>query len=347
MHVHGYRWASAVAIVLLAAACACGSRAGNGNGSATPAVAGTAGSVATPAPSGNLTVYAALTQENGDALAKAFSAVFPNVHTTMITGGTGALVTRISTEQKAGGVNADVIFLADPTAMDALASSGVLSSYVPGAASKLPPGLTGRDWAGVLTFQNVIMYRQGISNPPADWSDLTKPGLKGKVVIADPSYSGTTFGGVGTLSAKYGWQYFQDLKSNGSKVEQSTATVGTDVAQGMADAGITLDSVVRDLVSKGAGVKIVWPASGSVPVPAPVGLTANAKNQQAAAAFFDWLLSPDGQKEMVTLGYVPAEPDTAATELIPAGTKQLPVDWTALAAQKDDILKQFHSIFGG
>lgn len=345
--MHQRRWTIAIALALLVAATACRSGSGNAGGP-TSSPAATAASVpATPAPSGDLTVYGALTQQNGDAMAKAFDSLFPNVRTTMITGGTGALVTRISTEQKAGGVKADVIFLADPTAMDSLATSGILSDYVPAAAAKLPQGLTGKDWAGVLTFQNVIMYRQGISNPPADWTDLTKPALKGRVVIADPSYSGTTFGGAGALSAKYGFQYFQDLKANGAKVEQSTATVGTDIAQGQYDAGITLDSVVRDLVSKGAPVKIVWPASGSVPVPAPVGLTTTAQNPVAAKAFFDWLLSPDGQKEMVTLGYVPAVADTPAGGLIPPGTKQLPVDWTMLAAQKDSILKQFNAIFGG
>ncbi len=341
-------WTRALVLLLTIAATACGAN-NRTPGAAQPSTAAppAAGTASTPAASGSLTVYAALTQDNGDALAKAFSQTYPNVHVTMVTGGTGPLVTRITTEQKAGGAKADVIFLADPTAMNSLASSGVLGSYVPAAASKLPQGLTGRDWAGVLTFQNVIMVRKGISNPPADWSDLTKPALKGKVVIADPAYSGTTFGEVGALSNKYGWQYFQDLKANGAKVEQSTATVGTDIAQGQYDAGITLDSVVRPLISQGAPVQIVWPVSGSVPVPAPVGLTATSENQPAARAFFDWLLAPAGQQEMVTLGYVPAVPGTAAANLIPANTKQLPVDWTALAQQKDAILKQFSSIFGG
>jgi iron(III) transport system substrate-binding protein len=320
----------------------------NRPGSAAPAAQSSppAASATTPPP-GDVTVYAALTQDNGDAMAKAFGAAFPGVHATMITGGTGALVTRIAAEQKAGGVKADVIFLADPTAMDALAAAGVLSSYLPPAASNLPQGLSGKDWAGVLTFQNVIAYRQGMSNPPADWSDLTKPALKGKVVIADPSYSGTTFGEAGALSAKFGWQYFQDLKTNGAKVEQSTNTVGTDIAQGMDDAGITLDSVVRDLTSKGAPIRIVWPASGSVPVPAPVGVASSAANPVAARTFFDWLLSPSGQQEIVKLGYVPAVAGTEAGALIPAGTTQLPVDWSTLGAQKDSILKQFHDIFGG
>jgi iron(III) transport system substrate-binding protein len=337
-------WSPVPLLLLLLVAAACGA---NG-GSAPPAPTTTAATAAAAAqPSGALTVYAALTQDNGDAMAKAFNETFPNVRVTMITAGTGPLVTRITTEQKAGGVKADVIFLADPTAMNSLAASGVLTNYVPAAASKLPQGLTGQDWAGVLTFQNVIMVRKGISNPPADWSDLTKPALKGKVVIADPAYSGTTFGEVGALSAKYGWQYFQDLKANGAKVEQSTATVGTDIAQGQYDAGITLDSVVRPLINQGAPVQIVWPASGSVPVPAPVGLTTTSQNLPAAKAFFDWLLSASGQKEMVTLGYVPAVPGTSAANLIPSDAKQLPVDWTALAGQKDAILKQFQTIFGG
>ena len=115
----------------------------------------------------------------------------------------------------------------------------------------------------------------------------------------------------------------------------------------MDDAGITLDSVVRDLSSKGAPIKIVWPASGSVPVPAPVGIAASAANPTAAKAFFDWLLSPSGQQDVVKLGYVPAVATTEAGTLIPSGTKQLPVDWPALGTQKDAILKQFHDIFGG
>jgi iron(III) transport system substrate-binding protein len=341
-------WTLALALVLTLAATACGANS-NTPSSASPSTAATpaAGTAAAPAPSGNLTVYAALTQDAGDAMVKAFNQAYPNVHVNMVVGGSGVLMPRITAEQKAGGVKADVIFLADPTAMDSLASSGVLSDYVPTTASKLPQGLTGKDWAGVLTFQMVIMTRAGISNPPADWSDLTKPALKGKIVIADPSASGTTFGEVGTLSTKYGWQYFQDLKANGAKVEQSTATVGTDIAQGQYDAGITLDSVVRPLLKQGAPVNLVWPASGSIPTPAPVGLTTTSQNLPAAKAFFDWLLSNDGQKEMVTLGYVPALPGIAPADLVPAGTKQLPVDWPTLATQKDAILKQFQSIFGG
>ena len=316
--------------------------------SATAAATATPTAAATAAPAtGDITVYAALTQANGDALAKAFQTANPGVHVTMVTGGTGALVTRINTEKSAGGVHADVIFLADPTAMDTLASSGVLSTYLPAAAATLPQGLTGKGWAGVLTFQNVIAYRTGISNPPADWADLTKPALKGKVVIADPSYSGTTFGMAAELSSTLGWTYFQNLKANGAKVEQSTNTVGTDIAQGMDDAGITLDSVVRDLVKQGAPIKIVWPASGTVPVPAPVGLSADAKNAAAGKAFIDWLLTPAGQQEIVSLGYVPAVPGTEAANLIPAGTKQLSVDWATFGTQKDAILKQFHVIFPG
>lgn len=357
------RWVVVALAWVVIATAACGSNsnktANNAATTATTAQAAATQAATTPATSvptvaataakatGDLTVYAALTQENGDALAKAFEAANPGAHVTMVTGGTGALVTRINTEKAAGRVRADVIFLADPTAMDTLAASGVLADYQPAAAAALPQGLTGKDWTGVLTFQNVIAYKTGISNPPADWTDLTKPELKGKVVIADPSYSGTTFGMAAELSSTLGWKYFQDLKANGAKVEQSTNTVGTDIAQGMDDAGITLDSVVRDLIKKGAPIKIAWPASGTVPVPAPVGVSTDAKNAAAGKAFTDWLLTPAGQQEIVTLGYVPAVPGTPAGELIPAGTKQLSVDWATFGTQKDAILKQFHTIFPG
>ena len=69
------RFGRATAVLALALCVFAGCRSGNGStgGSAAPSTSSTA-AVASPAASGELSVYAALTQENGDALAKAFSA---------------------------------------------------------------------------------------------------------------------------------------------------------------------------------------------------------------------------------------------------------------------------------
>lgn len=297
--------------------------------------------VASPANvSGTITVYGALTEANGSALANAFQQAYPRVTVQMVTAGTGPLVTRIDTERRAGGVRADVILLADPTVMPALKENDLLADYVPAAASGLPASLRGTGWAGAFTFNNIIAYRQG-STAPNDWPDLITPAFSGAVEIGDPAASGTTLGMVGYLSKTLGWEYFKSLQQNGAKVVQSTNTVGTDVAQGSVTAGITLDSVARDLKTKGSPVEAVWPRSGAIPVPAPVAVV-KGRESPAARAFVDWLLTPPGQAQLVKLGYAPA---IGPSDAIPAGAKLVDVDWAQITKDRGAILEQFKSIF--
>jgi len=262
----------------------------------------------------------------------------------MVVAGSGALTTRIAAERAAGRVQADVILLADPVAMDTLAKEHVLSTWSPPSASRLPAAFRGPGWVGVLSSENVIAYHDGMKNPPTSWQDLANARYRGEVAIADPSYSGTTFGMVGQLSGTLGWGYFRALKANGARVEESTNTVGTDIASGVDEVGITLDTFVRQLQAKGAAITAVWPSPGAIAIPRPAGVTADATDPAAARAFVTWLLSPAGQAEGVALGYDPAMPGVASH--VPASARQMAVDWRALATRKTSVLSTFTSIFG-
>jgi iron(III) transport system substrate-binding protein len=291
---------------------------------------------------GTITVYGALTQDNADAFAKAFNAVAPNVKASMVAAGSGPLMTRITSEQQAGGVKADIILLADPTAMNGLAQQGVLVDYAPKDAAQLPASLKGPSWYGAFTFNNIILYHKGLANPPKDWPDLNNQAFKGQIEIGDPSASGTTLAMVGTLSQSLGWDYFRNLQKLGARVVASTNTVGTDIAGGQMQVGITLDSVARPLIKSGSPVEMAWPSSGTVPVPAPVAIVKGHDNA-AAKAFVDWLISPAGQATSVQLGYAPAY---GPSDAVPAGTKSVAVDWNQLAQNRDTTLNTFKSIFG-
>src|SRR5947209_1823488 len=129
--------------------------------SAKPA---TSGSAAAKPAAGTITVYGALTTENGEAFAKAFQAASPGNNVQVVAAGSGALMSRIVAEQKAGGVKADVILLADPTAMDGLVAEGVTMAYEPKDAGKLPASLRGNGWSGAFTFNNVVLNRKGLAS---------------------------------------------------------------------------------------------------------------------------------------------------------------------------------------
>ncbi|MFI5266966.1 MAG: extracellular solute-binding protein [Chloroflexota bacterium] len=303
---------------------------------------GTSGTAPNSVAASRVTVYGALTTENGDAFAKAFEAASPGASVQVVAAGSGALMSRIVAEQKAGGVKADIILLADPTAMDGLVSQGVTTAYDPKDAAKLPAGLRGNGWVGAFTFNNVILARKGLASAPKDWIDLDAQAYKGAIEIGDPAYSGTTLAMVGVLSDKLGWDYFRNLQKLDTRAVQSTNTAGTDIAGGQMQVGISLDSVGRDLIKKGSPVDMVWPASGTVPVPAPVALV-KGHDSPAAKAFVDWLISADGQATSVKLGYAPAY---GQSDAVPAGAKTLNPDWAKLRKDRDQILQTFKSIFG-
>lgn len=301
----------------------------------------------TPAVSGSITVYAALTAQGGQGFTSAFEAAYPGVKVNMVTGGTGSLATQLAAQQKSGHVQADVVLFADPTDMDSIASEGLLSSWKPSLAGrKVPPGYTGKDWVGAFTFEMVMLEHPGMANPPQSWTALTNTALSGQLAIGSASYSGTTFGWAAELHTLFGWKYFQSLKANGVRVEQSTTTVGTDVASGKDEVGVTLDSVARSLVAQGANVSVVWPSDGTVPCPATIGITKDTSNAPAAKAFVTWLLSRPGQVEAAKLGYDAAYFGATPTDPMPKHEKQLNVNWDRITTNQASILSGFAGIFG-
>jgi iron(III) transport system substrate-binding protein len=227
--------------------------------------------------------------------------------------------------------------------MNGLAADGVLADYQPKDAAKLPDPLRGKGWNGAFTFNNVIVYHKGLASPPKDWPDLNNAAYKGAIELGDPSASGTTLAMAGVLSqSSLGWDYFRALQKLGARVVASTNTVGTDVAGGQMQVGITLDSVGRDLIKKGSPVEMVWPTSGTIPVPGPLGLV-KGRDSATARAFADWLISPEGQATSVKLGYAPAY---GPSDAVPAGTKVMAVNWDQIAKDRDSTLGTFKSIFG-
>jgi iron(III) transport system substrate-binding protein len=65
-------------------------------------------------------------------------------------------------------------------------------------------------------------------------------------------------------------------------------------------------------------VKIVYPSDGVISAPEGAALVAGAKNEQAAKAFFDYLISKDVVSEIYSKYYRrPARPDATKVEGLP------------------------------
>lgn len=314
---------------------------------ALPSAASVQPRTTTSSVSGSISVYAALTTAGAQGFTNAFEAQYPNVKVSMVTGGSGALATQLEAQKQSGHVQADVVLFADPTDMDSLASQNILQKWKPSLQGRaVPAGYEGKNWVGAFTFDMVLLEHPGMANAPHKWTDLTSSSLQGQVAIGSASYSGTTFGWAAELHTLFGWSYFKQLKANGVRVEQSTTTVGTDVASGKDEVGVTLDSVARSLLAQGANVSLVWPTDGAVRAPATVGITTATSQPSAAKAFVTWLLSRQGQIEAAKLGYDAAYFGATPAYPIPKKEKQLNINWPRITANQTSILNDFAGIFG-
>ena len=67
---------------------------------------------------------------------------------------------------------------------------------------------------------------------PKTWTDLLNPKYKGKMVMADPSFSSLLVVIAGTLARAHGWKYFEGLRKNDIMMVQSNQQVSDMIKRG-------------------------------------------------------------------------------------------------------------------
>jgi hypothetical protein len=134
---------------------------------------------------------------------------------------------------------------------------------------------------------------------PKEWEDLKKPIYFGHVGISAPSRSGTTHLTVETVLQGEGWDKgwatLLEIGGNLAQVSDRSFGVPDAVNSGQYGVGIVIDFFGLSAKASGFPVEFVYPSVTTI-VPANVGIIANAKNQKAAEAFVEFLLSDEGQQ---------------------------------------------------
>lgn len=160
------------------------------------------------------------------------------------------------------------------------------------------------------------------------WTDLAHPDLRGKVVMADPTKSGSiatcyvmmlqeqmmaaVTAGKGTPSTATadqldaGWRQgltlIKGIAGNARSVTDSASKVPRDVGRGDAIAGMCIDFYGRSEAEWTRGesgrerVVFVTPQGGTSISADPIALLRGASNREAALAFMRFVLSIEGQR---------------------------------------------------
>jgi iron(III) transport system substrate-binding protein len=279
---------------------------------------------------GVLRIYTSVTQDTVDAVLAGFDS---GIEVEVFRAPTGDIAARLATEQRQGGILADVLWLTDPLSIQQYEADGLLEEWRPDNADALPADLVTETFFGTRLLVVVAVQQDGSS------------GLADAVVLPDPGFAGSAFGAMGffALSDRFGFDFYRRLAGHGATQVSSPGDVIAGVAEGRFVAGMTLDGPARRAVANGSPIEIVYPEPGGIAIYSPIAVVVDADRNEARA-FVEHVLSVDGQTAVAATGWQPVRPEVAWSE--ETGPLVFP-DWSALFDRQSDLMDEYRSIFPG
>ncbi len=295
-------------------------------------------------PAGDVTLYTSVTQDTVDAVLAALAEVNPGLSVEVFRAPTGELDARIASEQRTGGIGADVLWMTDPLSVQQYEADGLLAPLEGEAFEAVPDAFKGESFVGTRLLNLVLVAGADVEPKPTAWADLTDPAYADAVVMPDPGFAGSAFAALGYLgtSDDFGMEFYQRLKDNGAVIVGSPVDTLTGVAEGIYDVGITLDQIARANIAKGAPIEMIWPAPGAIALFSPAAVMADSDDPAAAAAFQAFLVSPEGQAAIASTGWQPVRDDVEW----PYEGEVVTADWNELYGSQAELLAEFYAIFG-
>jgi ABC-type Fe3+ transport system substrate-binding protein len=135
--------------------------------------------------------------------------------------------------------------------------------------------------------------------------------------MSAPSRSGTTHLTVETLLQGEGWEKgwarWKDIAGNFKTVTERSFGVPDGVNSGQFGLGVVIDFFGLASQASGFPVDFLYPPVTTL-VPANIAIVKNAPHREAAAAFIEFLLSPEGQEVLLDpkIRRLPVNPATYA-----------------------------------
>lgn len=237
-------------------------------------------------------------------------------------------------QETAGNNKSDMFWASAPDAFEVLKGDGLLQKYkvkVVGIPQKVgafpindPEGYyKGFAASGYGIMWNTRYLKAKKLPAPRTWADLAKPVYHGHVGMSAPSRSGTTHLTVETLLqgkgwAK-GWAEWKAIAGNFKTVTERSFGVPDGVNSGQFGIGIVIDFFGLSSEASGFPVKFIYPPVTTL-VPANIAIVKNAPHPKAAAAFIEFLLSPEGQEVLL-------DPKIRRLPVNPASYAKAPADF--------------------
>ncbi len=302
--------------------------------------------------SGKLVLYTSQPDRDAQQTVAGFRRVNPGVEVEVFRSGTTEVMAKLAAEFAAGQPRPDVLFIADAASMEQLKAENRLEAHAAANVEGIPAALVDKDrmYFGTKVISTGIVYNRAAKAIPTSWADLVKPEYKGQISMASPLYSGAAAIKLSAVTARpdLGWRFVEGLKANDASAVRGNGAVLRAVATGEKTYGILVDFMAYNAKAQGSPVEFVFPKEGVTAVTEPVAILRTAQNKPAARAFVDFLLSEEGQKLALQMGYFATRSSVGRPAWLPAGAELnlMPVDIAAVVKTIEDDKKRFAQMFG-
>lgn len=259
------------------------------------------------APSGEITVYTALEDDQIKTYLDSFHAKYPEVKVNIVRDSTGIITAKLLAEKD--NPQADVVWGTAATSLLVLDQQGMLEGYSPKGIEKVsaefkddkePAHWVGIDaWETAFAVNTKELEKRGLPIPRS-YEDLAKTEYKGMIVMPNPASSGTgllTINGVMQLKGEAeGWPYLDKLHENMAIYTHSGSKPAKMAASGEYPIGISFGYRAIAEKKKGAPLEVVFPKEGSGWDVEANALMKKAQIKPEAKLFLDWAISDEAMK---------------------------------------------------
>jgi iron(III) transport system substrate-binding protein len=253
---------------------------------------------------GSLVVYTVWDVDHARTLLAAFSKRFPGIPTTYWQGTRSELTTRVLTEFQGNQASVDVILGEEFV----LQTAGAITPYQTVQKDTL---IIHDPVAPVVSLQiQALAYntkKLKTNELPKSWEDVANPKYKGMVALDDPMRGGPLSAML--AGVKDAWKddarwtkFIRGLKGLNVPVHKSTSAMFRLLIAG--EYALAMPALLHDVIhekEKGTPVDI---AKGAFPVISPqqAKLYAKAPHPNCGKLFAEWLITPEGQAALDTVG---------------------------------------------
>ena len=232
-----------------------------------------------------------------------------------------------------------------------MARKNLFVAFKPTDFDKVPPEVKDPNGYYIAQRLNVMaLYvrddKLPVTDRPKTWPDLADPKYRGKMVMADPSFSSLLVTLVGMLAKENGWDYFEKLRKNDIMLVQGNQQVADMVKRGERTIAVGADATYIAESRKSQPITVLYPQDGAFIIPSPSSVVKGSPHPNAAKAFADFMLGSTIQTLFPQEHLYSARVDIAGPDGSPplSAIKIHPIDYDYIEAETTRIKRRFSEV---